>query len=382
MAARLYRGKWVADFRYFNPLTGKKERFRKESLVQSKRGAEAYEREMRVKLQSREYFRELEQREQQEKEELEQKAKEQETKSKEKTFAEFSELFVTNYVLVNNKPSEVANKEKHLRVHLVPYFGSKLMTEIGAADIEAYRALKLRGNPETKQKGLSKKTVNNSLNVLSKLFRKACDWGVVATIPKIEMLKISKSEKEEIDFLTADESVRLLAHLKDAQIHNMAVLALNTGLRIGELRALQWDDIDTANRKLIVRRNLWETHEGSPKNGCNREIPLNNAALKALKSQFHLKSAKVFCDDDGKPLTRMRGYKPVSTAARKAVLGRKITFHTLRHTFASQLVMRGVPIRTVQELLGHADITMTMKYSHLSPQAKHDAVAVLDSAIG
>jgi site-specific recombinase XerD len=86
----------------------------------------------------------------------------------------------------------------------------------------------------------------------------------------------------------------------------------------------------------------------------------------------------VFCDLDGQMLTKNQCRRPLYDVCKRASL-RQIGWHVLRHTFASHLVMRGVPIRVVQELLGHRDIKTTMRYAHLSPQSRRDAVALLDA---
>jgi site-specific recombinase XerD len=117
----------------------------------------------------------------------------------------------------------------------------------------------------------------------------------------------------------------------------------------------------------------------TPKNGKQREIPLCDEARTALKRHRHLRGELVFCDEDGDMLTKGECKHPLWRACKRAGL-RRIGWHTLRHSFASHLVMRGAPIKAVQELLGHATIEMTMRYSHLSPDVRRDVVRLLDRA--
>jgi integrase len=126
-----------------------------------------------------------------------------------------------------------------------------------------------------------------------------------------------------------------------------------------------------------VRRNVWRGHTGTPKSGRNREIPLSDDALKALKAQRHLRGDLVFCAERGRGLAENECKHPIWRACKRAGL-RRISWHVLRHTFASHLVMRGVPLKAVQELMGHATIEMTMRYAHLSPDVRRNAVQLLD----
>jgi len=136
------------------------------------------------------------------------------------------------------------------------------------------------------------------------------------------------------------------------------------------------DDVDLASKKLIVRHGSWNKKLQTPKGRRTREVPLGNDATQALKAHRHLREF-VFSHSDGKILSRFNCKWPLWRACKKAGL-RRIGWHTLRHTFASHLIMKGVPIKVVQELLGHQTIQMTMRYSHLSPDIKCDAVNLLD----
>ena len=118
---------------------------------------------------------------------------------------------------------------------------------------------------------------------------------------------------------------------------------------------------------------LWD-----PTGGREREIPLSPQMVEHLKHYRHIRSELVFCKEDGGRRLYAGANEFLKTICRLANL-RPITWHVLRHTFASHLVMRGAALKTVQELLGHATIDMTMRYSHLSPEVKREAVVLLDS---
>jgi integrase len=234
-------------------------------------------------------------------------------------------------------------------------------------DVEQYKARKLKQE-------LAPKTVNNHLAVLRKALALAVECGVLQHIPRIKLLRAAKSD---FRFLSFEEADRFL-EAAEPDWTTMLTTAIKTGLRIGELLALRWEDIDLVSARLVVRRTLWNGQEGLPKGGRSREVPLCETALTALKRHRHLKSYYVFCGPDGSRLTHSIVKSIVPRTCQKAGLAKRVTWHHLRHTFASHLVMRGVALKAVQELLGHATIDMTMRYAHLSPHINRDAVKLLD----
>lgn len=196
------------------------------------------------------------------------------------------------------------------------------------------------------------------------------------------------------DFLTFEEAERLIAAAAKVPAQGkrdrfavgagdwgrMILVALRTGMRIGELLALRWPNVQMKARKIHVCESFVRGVVGSPKSGRAREVPLSRQALEELKAQRHLRGELVFCDGDGKRLTQDQVEKPLRLACEKAGL-RRVTWHVLRHSFASHLVMRGVPLKAVQELLGHASMEMTMRYAHLAPEVRSHAVDVLDQPV-
>lgn len=340
---------WTVDVKLQHP-DGRVERIRKAAPVNTRRGAEQYERELRHALLTGSF------------------RKEEEKEARIPLLREFAPRFLI-YSENNNKASTVAAKRQLLDTHLLPTFGDLPLDGVNPERIEDFKAKKKRA-------GLAPKTINNALTVLRTVFTVAVDQEVLRYVPRVKFLK---AERPDFDFLSFEEAERLIA-ATEPEWRAMVSVALHTGLRRGELIALQWDAMDLVSGRLIVKRNVWRGHFGSPKGGRSREVPLNGIALSALKAHRHLRGAFVFCDEDGAYLKNDTCRNAIRRASKQAGL-RPIGWHTLRHTFASHLVMRGVPLKAIQELLGHASIEMTMRYAHLSPDVKKDAVRVLEQPV-
>jgi integrase len=287
---------------------------------------------------------------------------------------------------VKNKPSSVETKEMILRLHLLPRIGHLRLDQITYAVIEDLKvalANTTASNAERKesaakrdepgQRRLSAKTINNCLTVLRRLLVVAKKRGLIESVPEVEWLRV---ERPDFDFLDFEEAERLL-DAAEGEWRTLILVALRTGMRQGELRALRWQDVDLVAGRIFVRQNIVRGHVGSPKSGKPREIALGEEARAALKAHRHLRGPLVFSDLDGHVLTKGEMKQPLWRACRKAGL-RLIGWHVLRHSFASHLVMRGAPLKAVQELLGHSTIQMTMRYAHLSPDVARDAVRLLD----
>ena len=341
----------MVHIEYTNP-DGSRQTIRKVSPVQTKRGAEQYEREVRQALLDGVFG----------KEQTPEAAPVQAP-----VFAEFAEEFMANYAEVNNKHSELLSKRTIFRQHLVPFFGRMRLGEIGMREIERFKAGKLKTH--------AKKTVNNHLTVLRKTLTTAVDWGLLEQVPRIQWLAAPAPSFRFLDF---DEADRLIvAAESEPEWQTMIVVALRTGLRLGELMALQWNDIDLVRGRMLVQRSVTRGVIGTPKSGKSRDLPLGASVVKALQRHRHLRGQWVFCQEDGSMLSKGQTKWPLRRAQRKSGL-LELGWHDLRHSFASHLVMRGVPLKAVQELLGHQSIDITMRYAHLAASTLRDAVDVLE----
>jgi len=282
------------------------------------------------------------------------------------TFEKFAWRWYDQYVKTNNKPSEQYAKENILRSNLIPFFGPMRINEITAERIQQFAA-------KQKVTKISPKTINNRLTVLGKCLKCANEWLEIP-LPRIKLLK---AQPPRTDYLTPEDCKLLLDHA-DGQLRTMLILALRSGMRQGEIRGLQWTSIDWQNRIITVRHSWDDTSHslGSPKNNRERHIPLDQELFKLLGS-IKQKTGFVFLSPYRKPYTRNRFIDDLAKICKKAGI-RKIGWHALRHTFATQLVMRGAPLTAVKELLGHSSITTTMRYAHTAPSTLRAAIDLLN----
>ena len=221
---------------------------------------------------------------------------------------------------------------------------------------------------QRKDDGVSEATINRELAFLKNLFTKALEWGKATENP-VKKVRLYREQNARTRYLTEDEEARLLA-VCGPQLRPLVVTALHTGFRASELRSLTWADVEINRRMITVRA-------GYAKHGEARSVPMNQLLTDILKSVkiADTQGDKVFCSREGMPYRSFRS--AFERAVRKAGIA-DFTFHDLRHTFASRLVMAGVDLPTVKELLGHRDISMTMRYTHLSSDHKQAAVGKLE----
>jgi integrase len=288
------------------------------------------------------------------------------------TLKEFATTFLESS-RVANKPSTVESKELVLRQHILPRLGTLRLDEISyeqIEDLKVHVATAKRKSGKTR----SPKTVNNIMTTLHRLLVVAKKRSLISSVPEFEPIRCPPPE---FDFLSFEEADRLITAARD-EWRTLITFALRTGMRRGELVGLRWQEVDLEAGRVLVRQTRWRGIIGLPKSHKPREIPLSAPVVAMLKSHRHLRGELVFCDMGGGYLRVNRLNQAITAACKRAGL-RHIGWHVLRHSFASHLAMRGVSLKVIQELLGHASIQMTMRYAHLSPAVSKAAVDLLDS---
>jgi integrase len=344
MTVRIIKQSWWVDFRTDHT------RYRKKSPDNSRAGALAYEAALRHKLARGEQLdsgRHATQRDQ--------------------LFEQFAWQWWDDYVVPNNKYSEQRAKKGILKRTLIPFFGKLPVNTIGTHHIERFKAQQLGC-------GVSHKTLRNRLTVLSKCLSCAHEWLALETPrPKV---KWPKCPPPVTDYLSAEECELLLSNA-DGIIYEMILTALRTGMRQGELKGLQWSSINWENCSLAVRHSYCDVRKvlETPKSNRERHIPLDVDVYEMLHKRK--KSIGYVFMDGNKTFNSPRLNGRLATVCKKAGL-RVITWHVLRHTFASHLAMKGTPLNIVQTLLGHSSISTTMRYAHVAPSTLRTAINLLN----
>ncbi|MDC0535645.1 tyrosine-type recombinase/integrase [Francisellaceae bacterium] len=223
-----------------------------------------------------------------------------------------------------------------------------------------------------KKNGHINTSINRRLNLLKSCISRAVDFGYLDknNLAGFKRLKVDTSPN--VRYLSENEETSLnQALLKFPQyIQAIVSVAINTGMRRGEIFNLEWQDIDFFTKTITIQG-------GTSKSGHTRQIPMNNACYATLKNweSSNICEGIVFkSPKTGRRLDDIKG--SIKTLFKQAEI-LNFRFHDLRHTFASKLVMKGVDLNTVRELLGHSDLTMTLRYAHLAPEHKRKAVELL-----
>ncbi len=267
------------------------------------------------------------------------------------------------------RPSTVKLYESICRVWLVPHFQHEDLADV----VHPARLAKLTAelHAEIAAGAIAPKWANEVIGCLSSMLRTAAEWGYIDAAPKLRKFE---ARPPAVDWYTAAESTRWLSTCREVRPGwwLLFLVGFRTGLRIGELYALRWGDVEIDRRRLHVRRSttVGATYADGkvrrleattlPKSGRERIVPLPPDALAALAGCVGPADGLVFGvgRDDAK--------YPWEAVCKASGL-RDIGLHGMRHTFASQLVAAGVSLQRVQVLLGHASIDVTQRYAHLAP---------------
>ncbi|MBN1527580.1 MAG: site-specific integrase [Thermoleophilaceae bacterium] len=224
--------------------------------------------------------------------------------------------------------------------------------------------------------------MNKLLVILSGIFKRAGRVYGLGRNPVAQVDRQPQKRSDDFRTLTAGEVVQLAAAAESDQDAVMFVVAAFTGLRLGELRALTWGDVDFTKALLHVRRSYTKGAEGLPKSGKVRSVPLIDRAARALdglsrRDHFTGRDDLVFCTSTGGFVDDTKLRRRYYAALQRAGLHR-IRFHDLRHVFGT-IAVQAFPLSDVKAYMGHKDISTTMVYVHHVPQ--HEAADRLGQVV-
>ena len=273
------------------------------------------------------------------------------------TFADFLDKYF-EYTETNRSASTHRIHKYVIEANLLPYFGKYKLREIPRLNVERYKTHRL-------SQDVVRDTVNHELKNLSHILTMAVKWEYIDknVVKGVERFKVPEKPPR---FLSLQEIGQLLDAAGESYIYPLIVTALHTGMRKSELLNLKWSGVDFEQNTITIQSDAdWHT-----KNYKSREVDMTPVLRDVLQKQWH-KHLELGIEVDyvftyqGNRLKDAR--HSIKTVFQKAEL-QDATLHTLRHTFASQLVMAGVSLMVVQKLMGHARYETTLRYAHLSPE--------------
>ncbi len=290
------------------------------------------------------------------------------------------------------KPSTRENYQYMIDGHILSTIGEKPIKRIKTQDIQ-----RLISN---KAKVLSPRTVKLIYTIINDSLKQAKYAKVINDNPA-ENVKLPKQEQKEIKYLNQDDIKKLLEEAKKSKHYTAILFALFTGIRRGELLALEWKHIDFKNNTITIEQALTKTQANglvidSPKTkNSKRTITVNEGLMKELKKHswkqkeykdklgdaYYKKHDLVFCKEDGTPLCPVAFSRTFKRLTERAGI-EDFSLHGLRHTAATMLLEKGIDLKTVSATLGHAHIGITGDiYAHVTSKMQERAATVLGEVL-
>jgi len=298
------------------------------------------------------------------------------------TFTEAAEEFL-RYVEHERacKPTTVTDYRNMARV-LGRTFGDELIEDVTTESIERWKA------DFTREHGISNRTLQKYLVTLHGIFKRATRVYGLPRNPVANVERPRLPRRAGIDVFSREEVMALVRAAESERDGALYLTAAFTGLRLGELLALRWGDVDFDSDAIRVERSYTAGREGTPKSGRGRAVPMMEEVAQALaqlgqRERFTGDQQLIFCDELGRHLV----YKSLSDRYKQALDRaelRRLRFHDLRHTFGTHAIRHADP-REVMEWMGHADLATTQKYLAYKPRgdaARRLSEAFRDDASG
>lgn len=270
-------------------------------------------------------------------------------------FCDFSNTYLER--VTSQQKGQRAERIRVLR--WVRHFGKRPLSSITRTELEDWQRWKRqRARPAT---------VNRDLCRLRHMLNKACEWGVLAESP-MKGLKFLPENNARHRFLTLEQSERLVAACIAPWARAITIVALHTGMRLGEILSLRRQDVDHTCGFILVPDS---------KNGEPRHIPMDSTVSHVL-AQYPRRPNTDLIFSNSASGRRLEIREAFRNARRRAGL-EWLHFHDLRHTFASHWMMNGGDLYVLKDILGHKTIAMTQRYAHLSPEYKRAAINRMDN---
>lgn len=263
-----------------------------------------------------------------------------------------------------------------LTMHIIPMIGEKKIAEVSRRDIQEFlTSQKKNGNIRNGEK-LSAASINMMLSVLNLAFEYACDMEYIEENPCVRVRRM-KTEAKKIEAFTVEEQRTIeteIAMLDDRRLHGV-LLCLYTGLRIGELLGLTWNDVDFERGVIKVTKTVyraknksgeWQLCIDTPKTkASDRVIPLPEYITNMLRQDYEIAKTPYIVENKKGERMSIRSYQYIFEKLTERAGVRKLNFHALRHTFATRAIECGMDIKTIADIMGHQNVSITLnRYAH------------------
>ena len=263
-----------------------------------------------------------------------------------------------------------------ITMHIVPMLGERNISELGRREIQEFLTQQKKdGNMRNGEK-LSATSTNMMLSVLNLAFEYACDMEYIEENPCVRVRR-TKAETKKIEAFTIEEQRAIemeISRSNDRRLHGI-LLCLYTGLRIGELLGLTWNDINLDRGVIKITKTVyrekdesgtWQLCVDTPKTkASDRVIPLPEYITNMLRQDYEIAQTPYVVENKKGERMSIRSYQYIFEKLTERTGVRKLNFHALRHTFATRAIECGMDIKTVADIMGHQNASITLnRYAH------------------
>lgn len=285
-------------------------------------------------------------------------------------YSEWLNIWLENYVKPTHKIRTFDLYKQTVEKKIAPYLGDYDMDELAPITIQQYVTEMIENGNSRTGKGLSSNSVNGIISVIQSSLQTAYRLGLTATYSG-DKLQRPKSSEKRVECFTAAEQNKLeeAVMASKKQKHLGIIICLYTGLRIGELLALTWDDVDFKKGEINVSKSCYCGKHGRVVDSAKTEhskrvIPLCEPIIKILRKMKKESDSECVISSNGKPITTRSYQRSFENVQKKLHIPHR-GFHALRHTFATRALECGMDVKTLSEIMGHKNSTVTLnRYAH------------------
>ena len=286
---------------------------------------------------------------------------------------EWFDVWLSVYIKGQVKQNTYEKYDRVMKSYVISYWKDREIENITREDIVELLYVELR-----QKRGLSVSGVNFVIGILKRVFDVAKDNGIITVNPCRNIKRLPNIGQQKAEAFTKSEQLKVERHIEKANNPKLygIIICLYTGLRIGELLALKWSDIDLKNRIMYVNKSVDQKgNVNQPKTSAgNRIIPIPHELITTFRRLKADNNCEYVISTEGRQ-TGVRSYQRLFERMLRKIGIRVLKFHTLRHTFATRAIESGMDVKTLSELMGHSNVSITLNcYTHCLLEHKRQAM--------